>query len=265
MQAAGNNNLSSRQIADLEMLLSRQIDKRAKEAFADKEVVVLRGDGLYEKIDSVIQEIIKPFPATAAGSRFINATITVIPVLYVNLSHFHKLFQETAPGNLFLDEVGKAIDVGPLADPEMFGEYTFTSENVSLKVRNIRLKPGSDLQPNDAANQVPAQQDSIRINSKKIDGDVFTSPALKKTVFIADVAFGDILDEKDLEIPVETFGQESTTYLAIPLAKLSFTRKIYPDGTFHLPNREKCDVESLAGGRRVLLNCQYTFFERFPL
>lgn len=247
------------------MRLSRQIKERTAGAFGDREVIAIRGDGLYEQIDSVIKEIIKPFPSTASGSRFINATITVLPVLYVKLSHFHRLFQEVAPGNMFLDEVGKAIDVGPLADPEIFGEYTFTSENVRLKVRNIRLKPGTELRPNDAANDVLTQQDSISINSKKIVGDVFTSPALKKTVFIADVTFGDFLDQKNLEIPVETFGEESTTYLAIPLAKLSFTRKIYPDGTFHLPNRERCSVETLVGGGRVLLNCQYTFFDRFPL
>lgn len=264
MQAAGNN-LPSRDIVDLEMRLSRQIKERTAGAFGDREVVAIRGDGLYEQIDPVIREIIKPFPSTPTGSRFINATINVVPVLYVNLSHFHRIFQEVAPGNMFLDEVGKAIDVGPLADPEIFGEYTFTSENVRLKVRNIRLKPGTELRPNDAANDVLTQQDSISINSKKIVGDVFTSPALKKTVFIADVTFGDFLDEKNLEIPVETFGEESTTYLAIPLAKLSFTRKIYPDGTFHLPNRERCSVETLVGGGRVLLNCQYTFFERFPL
>lgn len=262
---AVDNSLSSRALAELEMRLSQELKQRAEEAFGDQGIIACKGDGIYEQIDPVIREIIKPFPQTPAGSRFINAKITVIPVLYIKLSQFHPLLQEVVPGNMFLDEVGLAVDVGPLADPEIFGEYSFTPSNSRLKVQNIRLKPGSTLRPNEYANQAPLPDDRIAINSGKVEGDISRDAALKKTEFIADVTFGEWFHQKDLEIPVETWGTQKTTYLAIPLRSLSFTRKIYPDGTFHLPNREKCSVETLKGRSVVFLNCNYTFEERFPL
>lgn len=228
-------------LAELEQKISRQVKAKQEEVFGDREVVVQEGDPLYDELDQAIAELIKPYPADSNGSRYICSTVKVCPTLKINLSRFYGVFKEAAPGNLFLDEVGKAIDFGPLENP-LLG--SFTTGNTTLKLKNIRFKPGAIMRANEFTTLENSDKKVIAINAQRTFGAIDTNPELQKTEFVANVIFGDF-KAQNMEIPVETLGDDETTELVIALPPI--VTKIAYDGTITLPNGTVCKVEDLVG------------------
>ncbi|MBS0638212.1 MAG: hypothetical protein JSS12_11945, partial [Verrucomicrobia bacterium] len=225
----------------LEKSISTEVKRKQTEVFGNRAFTVKEGDALYNELDRTISQLVKRFPPSPNGSRFVNVTCKVCPILKIDFSHLHSLFKDTVPGSLFLDEVGKAIDFGPLQDPQ-FGD--FTTKNTTLKLTNIRYKPGAELRPNEHSDLSSSNKKLIAINQKTTYGAIDTNPALQKTEFIADVTFGDF-KAKDMLIPIETLGDETTTQLVIALPEL--TGKIEYDGTIALKNGTVCNVVDIVG------------------
>lgn len=240
MQVSGSN-FSPKSLEQLENQISAEVKRKQQEVFGNRSVIVKEGDALYDELDRTITKLVKPFPASANGSKFICSTIKVCPTLNVNFSHFHSLFKDAVPGSLFLDEIGKAIDFGPLTD-SLLG--SFTKENTTLRLTNIRFKPGATLRANEYANLSDSNKKVTLINAQRTIGAIDTNPELQKTELIADVAFGDF-KAKDMLIPIETLGDETTTELIIALPEL--VAKISYDGTIALENGTVCNVEDLVG------------------
>ena len=238
--------LSPRSLEMLEKQISDQEKAMRQDLFGGRSVIVTEGDELYEQYKRAFDELLKPYPAASNGSKYVAGTCKVCPTLNVNLSHFHGIFKEAVPGSLFLDEVGKAIDFGPLKDPDL---GFFTTHNTTLKIKNIRYTPGAVLRPNEHSGLAPINSKLIAINAKTICGALDTNPALKKTELIADVTFGECLNVKNMVIPVETLGDESTTELIIALPAL--TSKIAYDGTIMLENGAVCNIEDIRGPEPV--------------
>lgn len=238
--------LSPRSLERLEKQISDQVKAKQQDLFEGRSVIVSEGDELYEQFDKAFDQVLESYPAAANGSKYVACTCKVCPTLNVNLSHFHGIFKEAVPGSLFLDEVGKAIDFGPLKDPDL---GYFTTHNTTLKIKNIRYTPGAVLRPNEHSGLAPSNKKIIAINAKTICGALDTNPALKKTEMIADVTFGEYLSVKNMVIPVETLGDETTTELIIALPPL--TSKIAYDGTIRFENGAVCNIEDIRGPEPV--------------
>ncbi len=234
--------LSPRSLERLEEQISAQVKAKQHEMFGDSSVIANEGDELYEQLSEAIDQLVEPFPAAANGSKFVNVTCEVCPLLKVNFSHFHGIFKEAVPGSLFLDEVGRAIDFGPLQDAEL---GSFTTHNTTLKIKNIRFKLGVAMRHNEHSGLESSSKKIIAINAQTIYGAVDANPSLKKTEFIADVTFGEYLNVKNMEIPIETLGDETTAVLTIALPPL--TTKVAYDGTIAFKNGAVCNIQDIIG------------------
>jgi hypothetical protein len=251
--------MGDRALMRLEKEISEEFTRLNNEAFGGRAVVVSKNDPRHAEVKAQFDKLIERFPVSPHGSRFVNSTYTVRPCLHLHFSDLYPVFNKSPPGSLFLDEVGKAIDFGPLYDPEL---GHFTNQNTTLKLKNIRIKPGSELRLNECTEQ---DKESIHLNRKVVVGDVDINPELKKTEFLADVTFGDLINEKDFEIMVHTEGDENSTILIIPIKRLTTTFKIPVDGSFTAANGAKSYVEKFEGDGRQWINNAFTLNVCFPI
>lgn len=239
------NGYSPRALERLEMQISQEATRASQEAFGDEPVLARGGSTLHGEINGFIDKLVSKFPAAENGSKFINSRCIVCPTLYVNFSHLKPLLKEQQPGSLFLDEVGLAIPVGVLDDPDL---GSFTTADTLLKLKNIALT-NAPLRPNEFApeyrKEKPSGYNAVAINKDLVFGEIDENPNLMRTELRADIKFGELVRQKNVCIPVETQGDETTTELVISLPELS--GKICHDGSVTLPNGAKFNISQFTG------------------
>ncbi len=250
-------------VIETEGRICEEFARRKAEAFGRDIVRLDRRDPRYERVINEMQALTENFPVSPHGSRFIGSEVTVKVFLYVNVSHFDNTYKKnTDPKKLFLEVVGKEIDFGPLHSKKL---GYFTRDNITLKVKNLRQKQGAKFKPNKHANARALLPNAVALGGKVHGGAISTDPALMKTKFVADVAFGDILNEINMELTVETCGEHENTYLVIPLNKFTTTSKIPPDGTFTAASGVRSYIELFEGDNQLWIDCKETISIKFPL
>jgi len=224
MQAVGHNPLN---IQQLERSIVAKMQAKKKEHFGDASVTIDENDPRYDAVRGAIDQLVEQFPQADNGSRYIASFCTVAPALHVPYSQFKKILVQHVPGSLFLSEDGLKIEVGPLVH-DVLG--AFTAEDTTLRITNIRLSK-EQVKPNKHAGLGRAKK-VIAINNKTTYGAINTDSALQKTTLVADVSFGSHIKQKDMTLPIESYGDEETTEVVIPLK--SFRAPIKHDGTVYL-------------------------------
>ncbi len=252
-----------RKLSALETRIVEEFKRRKRDAFGDEAVIILPTDPRYAIVLQQIEDLVKDYPTSPRGSRFIGSKVTVKVFLYVNISHFNVTYKRSPdPRNLFLEPVGKEIDFGPLK-LDQFG--AFTKRNITLKVQNLHQVPGEKFKKNKHADRAPVDPNAIALGGKTYAGDFSTDPALMKTKFLADVQFGTLLNAKRMTVTVETLGEEESTYVVIPLDKLTTTSKIPVDGSFTVASGATVHIEDLEGDDQTWIDCKQSYPIRFPL
>ncbi len=257
MQALGQN---PTHIQLLEHEILEQVLGKKREFFGQNVTVIDENDSRYEEVNAVIEKLIERFPKAENGSCFIQSFAIAHPTLIVPHSQFKHIFEQTAPGSLFLSDVGLQIAVGPLVHPIL---GPITKENNTLTLRNIRLGNGP-LEPNEHAALAGRCKRAIAINAETIFGAINLSPALKKTRLIADVTFGSYISQKDMIVSIETYGDEETTELIISLPIMK--TKIKYDGTIAFrENGTVCNVTDLLPGPVTWIDFEHTIEAPFEV
>ncbi len=220
----------------LETQLAEEARHKQQEVFGDDAIEAHKGEPLYDEVDAYLTELVKEFPETTNGSRFINSYYVLRPQLVVSLTGLHALFQQESPGSLFLDEVGKYIDVRELKD-EVLG--SITKGKTRLKLTNIR-----QFQQKTAVETAPKEGSYAIINK---DITLGLSPNTKRMQFLADIKFGEIFRQKDAVIEVERVGTTTECIINLPEERVKIAR----DGTVTLKNGAHFSLQQIIGQNPV--------------
>lgn len=195
--------------------------------------------------------LVNRYPAAENGSKFIGSHCIVCPQLVVKKRNMQPIHEEQCEGNLFLTEVGKALQnrdgkslqIDPLFH-ELFG--SITEEPRSLVLRNIRLAPGSTLKPNEwtkeRIHQESMSTDTVLIHKQADFGPYNIDPRLNSCELLADIQFG-AFERRDHAIKAQITGYEDSIQWVIPLFPLA--GKIQFDGSVTLKNGATFTMEQL--------------------
>lgn len=232
-----------RSLEEWEEEISRAICQEKARVFGEQTVAVNAKSLLGKKIDRFVSNLLKEFPCTANGSRFVHSTFTALPQLVIRYSDLQPVFKREKEGNLFLKEIGKSLEIEPLSN-SFFG--SITQESTHLELLDLRFANNAKLLSNSwSTARVFEESDLAVVNHPKTIGEVDVDPNLQQIQLTATVRFG-AFQAKDQEIVAETRDGQSLD-LIIPLPHLSLTGKIGPDGVVKLQNKRSFPIDELIG------------------
>lgn len=215
------------------------------EHFGDAAVVVYEGHPNYGLYNAAINQLLERAPQAANGSTFVEAYVTIVPKICVLFQNLQPLLAGRNEGSLLLTEVGKVIGVSPLKHPVI---GTITSSKCALVVKNIRLLPHAPIQPNNNLPAAFSDAMGIHINAETRSGYFDVNPQLVKTQIVADIQFGDYV-QNNLTLEVTSTGDVASTQFIIPLEPERI--KIACDGTLVRKNGERFNISQITNNKTL--------------
>lgn len=232
-----------RSLDEWEEEISRAISQAKTATFGDQAVSATAGSELREKIDLFVSTLLKEFPCTENGSRFVHSTFTAVPQLVIRYGDLQPILEREREGSLFSKEIGKTIEIEPLVNGFL---GTITQESTRLELFDLRFANNSKLLSNNwSSKRVVEESDLTVVNHPKTIGEVDVDPNLQRIQLTATVRFG-AFQATDQVIVAETRDGQSLD-LIISLPHLSLTGKICSDGVVKLQNQRSFAIDQLIG------------------
>lgn len=233
MSAVGNE-YSAEYIAQLEQQIFSSVVAKQQEVFGDNPVEILEGDPRQALVNEYLNELVKDFPCSDRGNRFIQTSFQVCPTIAVNWKDLKPIYEQDGD-SLFLTQIALGMKISAITK-SAFG--VLIKEDQFLKLENIFFPQEADLKPNELTLEKVKEDlpkpGATYLNKPTTQGEFNLDPNLRKTKIVADIQFGELLKQDGFEIEVETNADHDFMTLLIPLPSLR--GRVKWDGTVTLPN-----------------------------
>lgn len=242
-------NLSVQEIEAWGDRIANEINRVSQEQLGDQSVKVQADSEVGKKIEQLALELLKDYPRAANDCVYIRSTYSIQPSIVVAFSDLEPILEETAPGSLFKDEVGKKITINNLAT-DIYG--SFIEQPTCLELRNIVVPQNCQFLKNAwTKEKVHEESNTHCVNSHRTVGVVDIDPNLETTEIVATVRFGNVIRENQT-LTIKTRNRENGQ-VVIPLAHLNMTAKIRYDGEVSLPNGKTFTIDQIISAKSLVM------------